>query len=186
MSYFYDCINEKQAKEQYRRLSKEFHPDKGGSHAKMIDLQQQYDRFLKEINNADKFRMYSDEEYDAYEAYDFGYKRYEPKYRSPSYEYEQAEIERLKKSIYILDKKYNESLLLTIKQKQEIQDLIQTINSLKVINAGFPPKLDEKDEEINKLNIKLSNYAKFILLQSILLIILGMFKIADYLSSLLA
>jgi curved DNA-binding protein CbpA len=182
MKYFYDCIDEKQAKEKYRKLSKELHPDKGGSHEKMIDLQQQYDKFLKEINNTNEFRKiyeenYCGKDYSQYESYDFGYKRYEPKYRSPSYEYEKEEIKKLNTTIQILRESLSLERILVMNKQIEIDDLTQTINSLKIINAGFPLKLDEKDQEIKELEKKVKTYKNFNLYLSGLLVFMSILKL---------
>ncbi len=45
MDFFSDCQNETQTKEVYRKLSKHFHPDKGGDSALQVELQKQYDNW---------------------------------------------------------------------------------------------------------------------------------------------
>lgn len=177
MSYFYDCSNEKQAKEKYRRLSKELHPDKGGSHEKMINLQQQYDKFLKEIASSNKEYNYFDEEYENYESYNFGYKRYEPKHRSPSNEYEQEEIKKLNITISFLNNKIRNNEILHKIQQQEIFDLRQKINSLTVINKEFQPILDGKDKKIKELEKKVKTYKNFNLYLSGVLVFISILKL---------
>lgn len=45
MNYFFDCATKEEAKAKYRKLAKEFHPDKGGKASDMKELQRQYDNF---------------------------------------------------------------------------------------------------------------------------------------------
>lgn len=45
MNYFFDCATKEEAKVKYRKLAKEFHPDKGGKASDMKALQEQYDNF---------------------------------------------------------------------------------------------------------------------------------------------
>lgn len=45
MNYFFDCVTKEEAKIKYRKLAKEFHPDKGGKESDMKELQKQYDDF---------------------------------------------------------------------------------------------------------------------------------------------
>lgn len=43
--YFYDCKTQEEAKKKYKTLAKSLHPDKGGSHEQMIELDKQYKDF---------------------------------------------------------------------------------------------------------------------------------------------
>ena len=64
--YFYSFHTQKQAKEIYRRLAKELHPDiEGGSQEDFKELSRQYQQFLKikDINSFEELINSFEEEY---------------------------------------------------------------------------------------------------------------------------
>ena len=49
MKYFNNITNFEQAKQQYRTLAKNTHPDKGGSHIDFQEMQQEYHTLLLKL-----------------------------------------------------------------------------------------------------------------------------------------
>lgn len=175
MNYFYDCKTEDEAKKKYRTLSKELHPDAGGSNEKMAELTKQFEDFKKEKSNSQSHFTDSKKYYNPFAneswTQDFfngedEFRRYKQKFGGFGFtsNYESSHVDEhevCKKEIKELTNQ-NSKLKLNLKTQQEkIESLERNIDYLRKCMDGMRKEYHdlkkEKDEHIILLREQVKN-----------------------------
>jgi len=171
MDYFKDCKTKEECTKKYHEWAKKLHPDVGGNKEDMVDLINQYDKWLppqanrfersstlSEAEKDDMFRQGQEEyqkQYGGYGGYRFNtVNDIKSEYFRQRNDPRLADYERMKRDYEFMKKNYDPLHAKNVKQYFKILDLIKENNELKKklerLKKKFkqPPK-SKKDGKIS-------------------------------------
>lgn len=139
MDYFIGCNTAQDAKARYRKWAKELHPDHGGSHETMVEMQRQYDAFIPKVDvHTDFFKNTGT--FDFNRVYEDSFKFHKNHFDKQSYIYENA---RLSQQVVKLTEA-NQRLISQLQAKERLVDNLRiAIESLASENHKLKNELSK-------------------------------------------